>query len=458
MGGGPAGAAVARRLALLGHEVCLLERAPFPRPHVGESLPPAILPLLEALGVRERVERAGFLRPERAIVRWSEAADRSKSQPGEPGFQVDRGHFDALLLDAAREAGVRVLQPATALRPICERPGHWWVPVHGSPGITSVRAAFWVDATGRRAVSGGRKRRLSPPTLAIYAYWRNTGIPGPETRVEAGEEAWYWGAPLPDGSFNATVFLDPARCGAAHGDLEPRYRALLRKSALMAACLDGELAGPVSACSATSYAAEAPAGETFLRAGEAGFCVDPLSSQGVMLAIQSALQASIVVHTLRTAPAHGDAAIRFYRERLLQTAARHAALAARHYAEPERYRDRPFWQARSPNPGAPAEPKRHFATRWGLHDRVRLSAEATIVATPCVAGDLIALRSALQHPALEGPVSYLEDIEVVPLLNHVRAGMTLWQIAQAWEPQLPLTRRLALAGWLAERGILSPMV
>jgi NADPH-dependent glutamate synthase beta subunit-like oxidoreductase len=61
IGGGPAGSTIAHRLASLGHEVCLVERDAAPRPHIAASLPATILPLLEVIGVRERVEGEGFL-------------------------------------------------------------------------------------------------------------------------------------------------------------------------------------------------------------------------------------------------------------------------------------------------------------------------------------------------------------------------------------------------------------
>src|SRR5215510_11113439 len=47
IGGGPSGSTIAHRLASFGHDVCLVERHAFPRLHIGASLPPTILPLLE---------------------------------------------------------------------------------------------------------------------------------------------------------------------------------------------------------------------------------------------------------------------------------------------------------------------------------------------------------------------------------------------------------------------------
>src|SRR2546422_11228161 len=104
IGDGPAGSTVAARLARLGHQVLLLEQHLFPRPHIGESLSPSILPLLEILGVRDRVEKASFLRPERALVCWRGETSYVEFQSQQPGFQVDRGQFDLLLLQIALEA------------------------------------------------------------------------------------------------------------------------------------------------------------------------------------------------------------------------------------------------------------------------------------------------------------------------------------------------------------------
>ena len=50
--------------------------------------------------------------------------------------------------------------------------------------------------------------RGSPRTLAMWGYWRGVANTGNEARVEATQDSWYWGAPLPDCTFNAAVFMD----------------------------------------------------------------------------------------------------------------------------------------------------------------------------------------------------------------------------------------------------------
>ena len=58
IGGGPGGSTAAIMLTELGHRVTLLEKAHHPRFHIGESLLPANLPLLERLAhtMRERTD------------------------------------------------------------------------------------------------------------------------------------------------------------------------------------------------------------------------------------------------------------------------------------------------------------------------------------------------------------------------------------------------------------------
>ena len=102
VGAGPAGAALATRLAGLGHDVAIVDQHRFPRPHVGESLSPGIWPLLDTLGVSDRVADAGFTQTSIARVRWRDDNEERTEAPG--GLTVDRGDFDAILLQRARES------------------------------------------------------------------------------------------------------------------------------------------------------------------------------------------------------------------------------------------------------------------------------------------------------------------------------------------------------------------
>lgn len=450
IGGGPAGSSVARRLAMLGHEVCLIERNPFPRPHIGESLPPSILPVLDLFELRPRVEQAGFLRSQGAIVRWGSATDRKQYQPGEPGFQVNRARFDQLLLAAAEEVGVRVLQPAQAKRPHRSVEG-WIIPLRGHKFFRTVHARFMIDAAGKHANLGRSRKCYSARTIALYGYWFTPHTVGTETRVEAGRRAWYWGAPLPEGSFNAAVFLEPEQCmGLSAASRNTKYCTLLAKSKLLRSCLQGRLLSKINVCDASSYVDEEPISSNAIKVGEANFSIDPLSSQGVQSAMVSAFQASLAVHTQVTNPANTEAAIAFYGQRQRENVQQHERLSRRFYAAQNTYAPNPFWRDRTQVLSDFSQQAEFDLNTAELHGQQRLKLAATVKleSTPLVENNIIAWGTALHHFTLQRPVVYLGGVAVAALLQRVAPGGQATEIITHWASYVSPQQGQEILRWL----------
>ena len=118
-GGGPGGSSTATFLADAGLRVALFERERFPRFHVGESLMPASMLLLEQLGVRAAMDERGFQLKYGASFHDEETggAQTFYFLPGQPwpnySYQVPRAEFDTVLLEHAKKRGVTVYQPAS---------------------------------------------------------------------------------------------------------------------------------------------------------------------------------------------------------------------------------------------------------------------------------------------------------------------------------------------------------
>ena len=455
IGGGPAGAGAARRLALLGHSVCLIEKTDNSQNKVGESLPPNILVLLDALGVRERIEAASFLRPGKAVVRWSDESAFTKSFPAQHGFLVNRGRFDQILLEAAKEAGVALIQPAQALRPhFDETRRHWNIPVRSDSGLLKIKAKYLVEAGGKSSFFKRKRKRYSAAsTVALCAYWRNPKLDDASaTLVEAGREEWFWGAALPDGAFSAMVFIDAKR-GRAARDLESFYRALLAESTLLRGCLSGALGGRVKGFDATGYIDEEPVGENLIKVGEACFSIDPLASQGVQAAMNSGLQSAFVVHTLLTRPENSAAAIQFYRDRQEETVARHHNLARQFYSESRFCKTSEFWQKRAVSKASERRAIPRANPALSDESYLKLSTAASLIDTPCIAGDIITKTRALTHSSLERPVAYVNDTAIALLLDSIPQGGTVAEITRAWLPYISPQDSLRIINWLYETGV-----
>src|SRR6185437_6066816 len=114
LGGGPGGAATAGLLAAAGRRVLVLERDAFPRFHVGESLLPCSMPMIERLGAMPAME-AEFLRKygarfiDDATGRESRFSFSDALRAGSPyAFEVPRDRFDQVLLERAAAVGAEV--------------------------------------------------------------------------------------------------------------------------------------------------------------------------------------------------------------------------------------------------------------------------------------------------------------------------------------------------------------
>src|SRR6185369_3647275 len=102
-------------LARAGKRVLVIEKEKFPRFHIGESLLPYNRRIFEEMGVLPKLESAGLIKKWGAQFHIGNGAKslklvfRKGKFTREPSaFQVERSHFDKLLLDHAREAGAEV--------------------------------------------------------------------------------------------------------------------------------------------------------------------------------------------------------------------------------------------------------------------------------------------------------------------------------------------------------------
>lgn len=385
VGGGPAGSALALRLARLGHSVTLAERSVFDRPRAGEALHRGAFATFAALGIQPP-----SLRVSRTLVRWSGEVEVAAHE----GLVVERPQFDRHLLELARNAGVRVLQPRA---------------VDAMPD-----ARFVVDASGRASWSRGSRTRTGVPTTALATHYRRGPL---EPRVEAMKNGWLWGSPLPDGRFSVMAFVE---------DPGASLDAMLAESELFC-----ELRGERSELrhhDATTYACDSPWDERLLRIGEASFSLDPLSSSGVHAALQSAIHASAALHTTLLHPERETLARRFVIDAQRAAVQQHREWTASFYAQ-SRFASRPFYVRRTVS--------REDQPPLAVPRSLRLSPEVTITEVPCLVNDLIEARRGVVHSRVARPFVWIGGREVATLLAPLEHGpRDAGELARAWGPPM----------------------
>ena len=313
IGGGPAGSSTATHLARAGRSVILLEREQFPRFHVGESLLPYSLPLLDRLGVLEKVRAAGYQEKYGAYF-WNEATggvrpvvfENTVDHAHPMAYQVKRADFDHLLLRHAAEQGVEVRERTSVKEVILENGRAVGVSAaaDGAPP-QEIRARVVVDASGQDAFLA---RRLGTRTFdknlkraGLFAHY--AGVPRPTGR-EAGDillpvedGVWYWIIPFSDGSSSVGAVFDPSEFKPREGDtLESRFERLIARSARMQELLGpGRRTSKVSGISDYSANSAALGGNGWVLVGDAASFLDPVFSTGVFLALAMAEKAARAV-------------------------------------------------------------------------------------------------------------------------------------------------------------------
>jgi flavin-dependent dehydrogenase len=329
----------------MGLDVGVIERRRFPRSHVGICIADETVALIDYLGLGHEFSSARFWRRNLTAVRWGDSETRLVPQKG---YHVDRAVFDQLLLCRSRSAGVTVYQPAQVLEIESLKDSDWRVTITFNDGRQLLKGRFIVDAAGRRAAIRGARVKDSPPLVSLHANWTLQAVPELDGLIESGEDAWLWYAQTASDRAVVSVFSDPRRLRASkRGDLQTSYMYLLRQFRRYSRSNLGEQCSAPQACDAASHHAEDPIGDRYIRVGDSCFSVDPLSSQGVHLALQSGLQGAIIVNTILKKPENTEAARNFFRTRVAERVGRYTRRTKQEYSRVSEMRPDSFWHERA---------------------------------------------------------------------------------------------------------------
>lgn len=297
-GGGPAGSAMATRLAEAGHRVVLVDRAHFPRAKpCGECLSPAAVAALGRLGALHAV----LALPHASIAGWTIRPLAGVPFDGlfpanEPGIAVSRALLDQALLDLARSRGVEVRTGVKVVDLL--RSGGAVVGVRTTEG--EIRARLVVGADGLRSVVARRlgsiRRAPRLRKLALTAHVTGVAdLPRGELRLRR------WGcvgvAAVGGGITNVTVVVNGADARAVAGGAERYFdEAIAREPALRGA----RRAGPVLATGPFDAPTRGAVADGALLLGDAAGYYDPFTGQGIYRALRGAeLAAPVAIGALR---------------------------------------------------------------------------------------------------------------------------------------------------------------
>lgn len=332
IGGGPAGSTVSTFLARRGWRVTQLEKARHPRFHIGESLLPMNMPILQRLGAFEKVAAIGvykrgadFPKDDGQGGYNTFAFDRAYDMKFPHAFQVKRQDFDKVLFEHAREHGVDAREGVKVERVEFDadhKPVVYARDIDAAPGTGEhiFRPRYLVDASGRDTFLGNKfklkHKNEKHQSAAVFSHFRGVtrreGEDVGNISIYRHDHGWMWLIPLPNEVMSIGAVCYPDYMKTRQGDTEGFLMRTLALEPDVAERMQGaERVGDVHVTGNYAYECSRMSGPNWVLVGDAYAFVDPMFSSGVYLGMHGAERTATMVDAVLREPA---------RERELQKA------------------------------------------------------------------------------------------------------------------------------------------
>jgi flavin-dependent dehydrogenase len=361
-----------------------------PRLAVGETVPPDVRKLLSELGVWEKFLEQRHEASLGSCSAWGGTElgyNDFVLNPQGCGWHLDRARFEALLLDQAESCGVAVF-PIAKCASLDEASDGGIVLSAVIPNGAGRRftARYVVDATGSRSVVARqmRARQVSLDRLSfVYGFFDAPRAAGTSqlTLLEAQELGWWYKARLPNRRL-AIAFASDASIIRDHNLARGReWLALLRTTNHVAQTIEGYRLKDIVVRVAPTFRLDCVAGANWLAVGDAAAACDPISSQGIMNAIEDGIRAATAIFdALNGLPDSNELYAKYLGARYTDYVANRNYF----YGLERRWRKSPFWRRRHARSGnAPfsgertPRPLSRFSVSWADQATVRIAEYST---------------------------------------------------------------------------------
>ena len=304
IGGGPSGCALATLLKRKGYDVAVFYLEKRPEIIVGESLLPAIIPLLRKLGVEDEVKSYSTYKPGASVLVNKDEEATSPFSFGGGGlppyaYNVPRLKFDKTIFDLAIREGVTFFNHVAKI----EKTGNGDELKLADETIRFCNDYFKgqpdliVDSTGRARTIA---RLLDIPTkegdrkdVAIFAHLSNAEKIEPyNIHLHRLQHGWTWRIPLPDRT-SVGVVINPKHLSQYGSTREEQYDTILKTDeTLQKFTSNAKRETGVVQYNNYQLISQQMYGSNWLLIGDAAGFLDPIFSSGLFLAIKSSFSAA----------------------------------------------------------------------------------------------------------------------------------------------------------------------
>jgi flavin-dependent dehydrogenase len=304
VGAGPAGSALAIFLARQGAEVTLFDDGRRPELLVGESLVPAVVPILQRLGLETETAACGRVKPGVTFI-WSPATRfsftfaRFAPTVFPYAYNIARPQFDDAVVAKAVAVGVQrvVTRARLETRPPGGTGGELILDpqtLAAAPMLRGQQPDLIVDATGRARHAArvlGIAAHLGPrKDVAHFAHFENFRWEEPpgQVLIARGAAGWSWCIPLRERLSVGIVLGQDDAASLGRTPEERLQRAIAKDPWLSGIVGDGKRVTGVATYANYQLISQRGFGPGWVMVGDAFGFVDPMLSPGVFLSLRSA--------------------------------------------------------------------------------------------------------------------------------------------------------------------------
>jgi geranylgeranyl reductase family protein len=323
VGGGPAGSATALLLARAGHSVLLLDKASFPRHKAcSEYINAGGVAALNELGVLEEAMAAGAHRLTEMRIHSPEGGEFTarfeRAAPGRHAIGLSRYRLDAVLLDAARDAGVTVMERAHVRNVRIHSGASAAIEVACGGTTGQLRAPLIVGADGHHSCVTRslelEKTQRWPRRVGLVAHYQQVADNNHGGDMYVTTDGYAGLAPLEDGLTNIAVVVPEARVQQRPGSIEELFEQRLAAIPELRRRLDGAMRlGTVRGIGRLGHRVRQPVGDGYLLVGDAAAFLDPFTGDGIYEALRGAQLAAPVISRALAAGDVSERALAPYR-------------------------------------------------------------------------------------------------------------------------------------------------
>jgi flavin-dependent dehydrogenase len=348
IGAGPAGSTTALLLAREGFAVGVIDKRSCFDDCIGEVIGPQWSGIAKSLGLSHIFARQNHRVSPGTLFAWGSADLKSNDyifNPQGMGWHLDRREFNSMLVDAAKDAGAEIIR--AALVTSCQQnDGQWSLTVAHCGESLRIRSRFLIDA-------GGRASRWSALDSRRFVYDRLVGVsmfcerkadfPWTDcTLVEAIDQGWFYSVSIPGNKAVLVYMTDADLYAKGLRRSTDFFHEQLRKTVWTRKRMVAK-ASRRTLYSAVSSVREKVAGKNWMTVGDASRSFDPLSSQGILNAVRSGIDAA---NTILREPKDSSVSTGDYEDRNRRVFAEYLGTHRKFYGMEKRWPDSEFWTRR----------------------------------------------------------------------------------------------------------------